>query len=131
MEPIYTTEIREIGPEVAEFLEGGYLILFQTGAPPELAEMSVTHEVSHMRPEPPEPGDILSIGENSFRITAVGDKAWQNIEELGHAIFVFNGFEEPEMPGQICLEEGGTASLTGSLQPGSRLQIKTGVEAAV
>jgi PTS system glucitol/sorbitol-specific IIA component len=84
-----------------------------------------------MRPEPPEPGDILSIGENSFRITAVGDKAWQNIEELGHAIFVFNGFEEPEMPGQICLEEGGTANLTGSLQPGSRLEIKTGVEAAV
>ena len=57
MEPIYATEVREIGPEVAEFLEEGYLILFQTGSPAELAEMAVLHEVDHMRPEPPEPGD--------------------------------------------------------------------------
>ena len=131
MEPIYATELREIGPEVAEFLEEGYLILFQMGVPAELAEMSVLHEVSHMRPEPPEPGDVLSIGESRFRITSVGTKAWQNVGELGHAVFVFNGAPEPEMPGQICLEEAGTESLAGSLRPGARLEIKAGVEATV
>ena len=35
-EPIYLTEVTEIGPEVAEFLEAGLLILFEAGAPPEL-----------------------------------------------------------------------------------------------
>lgn len=123
--------MREVGPEVAEFLEAKYLILFQMGAPPELAEMAVLHEVVHMRPEPPEPGDMLSIGDRGFRITAVGTKAWQNVEELGHAVFVFDGAQEPEMPGQICLEEGGTEGLAEALQPGTRLEIKTGVEATV
>ena len=131
MEPIYVTEVREIGPEVPDFLAEGYLILFQTGVPPELAEMAVLHEASHMRPQPPEPGDVLAIGENRFRITAVGTKAWKNVEELGHAVFVFNGAAEPEVPGQICLEEGGTEELVGSLQPGARLEIKAGVEATV
>ena len=131
MEPIYVTELREIGPEVAEFLEEGYLILFQMGVPPELAEMSVLHEVGHMRPEQPEPGDVLSIGASQFRITAVGTKAWQNVRELGHAVFVFNGAQEPEMPGQICLEEGGAEGIAGALQPGARLEIKAGVEAPV
>lgn len=131
MEPIYVTEVREIGPEVAEFLQEGYLILFQMGVPSELAELAVLHEASHMRPEPPEPGDVLAIGESRFRITAVGTKAWQNVGELGHAVFVFNGAQEPEMPGQICLEEGGTENLAGSLQPGTRLEIKAGVEAPV
>lgn len=131
MEPIYATEIRDIGPEVAEFLEEGYLILFQMGVPSELAEMSVLHEASHMRPEPPDRGDVLSIGETRFRITAVGTKAWQNVGEIGHAVFVFNGAPEPEMPGQICLEEAGAENLLGSLRPGARLEIKAGVEATV
>jgi len=131
LEPIYETEVREVGPEVAEFLGMKYLILFQMGAPPELAEMAVLHEVAYMRPEPPEPGDVLSIGDRGFRITAVGTKAWQNVEELGHAVFVFDGAQEPEMPGQICLEEGGTEGLAEALQPGTRLEIKTGVEATV
>lgn len=131
MEPIYVTELREIGPEVADFLQEDYLILFQMGVPAELAEMAVLHEVGHMRPEPPEPGDVLAIGGRQFRITAVGTKAWQNVEELGHAVFVFNGLQEPEMPGQICLEQGGTEDLAGVLQPGTRLEIKAGVEAAV
>ena len=131
MEPIYVTELREIGPEVAEFLEEGYLILFQMGVPAELAEMAVLHEVGHMRPEQPEPGDVLSIGQSQFRITAVGTKAWQNVGELGHAVFVFNGAGEPEMPGQICLEEAGAEDLAAALQPGNRLEIKAGVEATV
>ena len=131
MEPIYVTELREIGPEVADFLQEGYLILFQMGVPPELAEMAVLHEVDHMRPKQPEPGDVLAIGESQYRITAVGTKAWQNVRELGHAVFVFNGAAEPEMPGQICLEEGGIENLAGTLQPGARLEIKAGVEAPV
>ena len=131
LQPIYVTEVREIGPEVPEFLEGKYLVLFQMGVPEELAEMAVLHEASHMRPEAPEPGDVLAVGGSRFRITAVGAKAWQNVGELGHAVFVFNGAREPEMPGQICLEDTGTEELAEKLQPGARLEIEAGADAAL
>ena len=124
MEPIYRTEIKEIGAEVEAFLEEKYLILFEVGAPPELAEMAVLHDRSHMREEPPVAGDVLSIGDRDFRMTAVGEKAWKNIRDLGHAVFVFNGAKEVEMPGQVCLEEAGAEDLSEIVRPGARLEMK-------
>lgn len=126
MEPIYATEIKEVGPEVADFLETGLLVLFEVGAPPELAEMSALHSVSHMRPEPPAAGDVLDIGGHEFRITAVGEKAWKNVADLGHAVFVFNGEGEAEMPGQICLQSEGVERLPGAVRPGARVEIRVG-----
>ena len=126
MEPIYRTEIKEIGAEVEAFLEEKYLILFEVGAPPELAEMAVLHDRSHMREEPPVAGDVLSIGDRDFRMTAVGEKAWKNIRDLGHAVFVFNGAKEVEMPGQVCLEEAGAEDLSEIVRPGARLEMKVG-----
>ncbi len=126
LEPIYLTEVTEIGPEVAEFLESGLLILFQAGAPPELAEIAVLHEPISRRDDPPEAGDVLAIGSREFRITAVGSKAWQNIQELGHAVFKFTGSEEAELPGEIHLEEQGAEDLGEIVRPGVRMEIKTG-----
>jgi glucitol/sorbitol PTS system EIIA component len=126
-EPIYLTEVTEIGPEVAEFLEAGLLILFEAGAPPELAEIAVLHQpISGPREDPPEAGDILVIGSREFRITAVGYKAWQNIHDLGHAVFKFSGLEEAELPGEIYLEARGAEDLDDLVQPGARVEIRTG-----
>ncbi len=122
MATIYLTEITEIGPEVPEFIEVGYLILFQAGAPPELAEMSVLHEPESPRDAPPETGDILAIGAKELRITAVGERAWNNVRELGHVVFKFNGLDETELPGEIYVEE--TDALSELVQPGARLEIK-------
>ena len=44
MTVLYETTIKEIGPEAADLLEGGVLILFRVGAPRELAEVAVLHE---------------------------------------------------------------------------------------
>jgi glucitol/sorbitol PTS system EIIA component len=129
LEPIYLTEVKEIGPEVAEFLEVGLLILFETGVPPELAEIAVLHEPIARREDPPEVGDVVAIGPSEFRITAVGEKAWKNIEDLGHAVFKFSGSEEVELPGEIYLEEAGAESLNELVQPGVRFEIKVGAEA--
>ena len=126
-EPIYLTEVTEIGPEVAEFLESGLLILFQAGAPPELAEIAVLHEpISGPRDDPPEPGDVLVIGLREFLITAIGSKAWQNIKDLGHAVFKFSGSREAELPGEINLEERGAEDLGEIIQPGVRVEIRAG-----
>ncbi len=126
MEPIYRTEIKEIGPEVPEFLEMGLLITFAVGAPPELAEMSVLHEPTHRRDKAPEPGDVLAIGPLEFRITAIGEKAWKNVMDLGHAVFAFNGATEVELPGQIYVEPQGAESLKEEIRPGARIEIRTG-----
>ncbi len=130
MEPIYQTEIKEIGPEVPEFLDMGLLITFAVGAPPELAEMSVLHEPSHRRERAPEPGDVLAIGPLEFRITAIGEKAWKNVMDLGHAVFAFNGATEVELPGQIYVEPHGAELLSQEIRPGARLEIRAGARSA-
>jgi len=126
-ESIYLTEVTESGPVVAEFLEAGLLILFEAGAPPELAEIAVLHApISGPREDPPEAGDILAIGSREFRITAIGYKAWQNILDLGHAVFKFSGFEEAELPGEIHLEARGAEELDEAIRPGIRVEIRSG-----
>lgn len=124
MESIYLTEITELGPEVPDFLGEGLLVLFQAGAPPELAEMSVLHEPSSVREEPPEVGDTLAIGDREFRITAIGSKAWPNMQDLGHAVFKFNGLGEVELPGEIYLEEAGEEELSELVRPGVLVELK-------
>ena len=132
MEPIYLTEVKEIGPEVAEFLEAGLLILFQTGAPPELAEIAVLHDPTSLREDPPAPGDVLEIEGQQFRITAIGYKAWQNVRELGHAVFKFDGSPEAELVDDTStlhnfhLEGPGVERLGEVVRPGARLEIKVG-----
>jgi glucitol/sorbitol PTS system EIIA component len=131
MEPIYRTEVKWIGPEVAEFLETGLLILFEMGAPPELAEIAVLHDPTTRREDAPEPGDVLDIEGQEFRITAVGYKAWQNIQELGHAVFKFDGSPEAELPGQIHLQGQGAEKLGEMVRPGARMEIRAGSNAAM
>jgi len=120
------TEVTNVGPEVEELLEeAGTLVLFEEGAPPELAEMSVLHEHSESREDPPEVGDMMVIDGREFRITAVGDSAWKNMLKLGHASFKFNGAEEVELPGEICLEESESGDIGESIRPGVRLEIRS------
>ncbi|HZA46522.1 MAG TPA: PTS glucitol/sorbitol transporter subunit IIA [Rubrobacter sp.] len=126
MGAIYMTEVTNVGPEVEELLEeAGTLVLFEEGAPPELAEMSVLHLRSESREDPPEVGDMMVIDGREFRITAVGDSAWKNMLKLGHASFKFNGAEEVELPGEICLEEPGSGDIGESIRPGVRLEIRS------
>ena len=59
----YKTVISAIGEEVQALLEGGVLILYSDGAPPELAEVSVLHRVEQASRDVPRIGSILRIGD--------------------------------------------------------------------
>lgn len=57
MKTHYRTALTAVGPDVPDLLDGGILILFADGAPPELAEVSVLHRVAEgPSTEAPRPG---------------------------------------------------------------------------
>ena len=96
----YRTVISSIGEEVQSLLEGGVLILYADGAPPELAEVSVLHRVQEASRDVPRIGSVLRIGEDSAVVTAVGSSAWNKVSELGHVVINFNGSQTAERPGE-------------------------------
>ena len=123
MTTLYSTTISAVGEEAGDLLDQGVLILFADGAPPELAEVSVLHAVAQEATLPPTHGDALRIGEESFRITAVGDTAWQKVAEMGHVVFSFNGADSAERPGEICIEPVPADRLRALLRPGATLAV--------
>ncbi len=121
---LYRTEIEAIGPDVDDMLDGGVLILFASGSPPELAEVSVTHDVIESSDTPPSPGGELHIGDEHFLITAVGETAWEKVRSMGHVVFSFNGAESAERPGEICVEHSDAARVRALLQPGATIEVR-------
>ncbi|GAB1583087.1 MULTISPECIES: PTS glucitol/sorbitol transporter subunit IIA [Phyllobacteriaceae] len=103
MSVLLKTRITAIGPEVADLAEGGVVILFADGAPPELAEVSILHAVEDGPSDAvPAVGTPIRIGDLSAEITAIGDYAWQKVRDIGHVVINFNGATEVERPGEIA-----------------------------
>lgn len=100
----YEMHVVEIGPLVSEFINARILVFFKYGAPPELAEFSILHQPSEFFEEVC-PGDYILIGNEQYRVTAVGSVANDNIRALGHLIMKCNGKTSAELPGDICVEE--------------------------
>jgi glucitol/sorbitol PTS system EIIA component len=119
----YRTVISEVGPEVRDLLEGGVLILYADGAPPELAEVSVLHRVEHAHAEAPRAGSQLRIGEVSALVTAVGPTAWHKVNEMGHVVINFNGSGTAERPGEICTQSVDAAALLACMRSGTVIEI--------
>lgn len=103
MTVLLRTRVTAVGPEVADLAEGGVVILFADGSPPELAEVSVLHRGEQAASDiVPPVGASIAIGPVSATITAVGDTAWSKVREIGHVVLSFNGAAEAERPGEIC-----------------------------
>ena len=100
----YKATITAIGPYVSEFVDHNILVLFGQNAPEELAEFTVLHDGTMLN-APLTIGDLVYVGDESVKILAVGDVANANLENLGHLVLKFNGENEPEMPGDVCVEK--------------------------
>jgi PTS system glucitol/sorbitol-specific IIA component len=120
---LYRTVITTIGPDVADLAEGGVVILFAEGAPPELAEVAVLHRAEGEVGAAPRPGDVLRIGGREFSITAIGETAWKMVADMGHVVFNFSGVVSPDRPGEICLEATEGADVLPLLVPGAAIEI--------
>lgn len=100
---IFESVVTGIGEAATEFFQAGMIVLFGNESPPELQEIAVIHGPARCDGVV-RPGHLLCMAGRSYRITAVGSVAQQNLEELGHAVIKFNGREQPELPGDLCVE---------------------------
>ena len=120
----FETTITDVADEARELVEGGVLILFAEGAPPELAEVSVLHRV--MTPPtatPPAVGARFAVAGLSTEITAIGDYAWRKIEEIGHVVINFNGEGTAPRPGEISVKPVDLVALSAALAPGASITV--------
>lgn len=118
---LYATTVNAVGSEVPELMEAGVLILFGAGAPPELAEISVVHDVEEASGSAPKPGDAVLIGPHRLSVTAIGESAWGKLVELGHVALTFNAAATPDKPGEICVAGAEPEEVLSALKPGTRI----------
>lgn len=120
----FKTRVTAVGPEVADLAEGGVVILFADGAPPELAEVSILHSVDGEPSDTIPPlGSVIQIGDISAKITGIGEYAWQKIKDIGHVVITFNGASKVERPGEICASEIAADRLVSALKVGTVITI--------
>ena len=117
----YQATITAIGPYVAEFIDHNILVLFGDQAPEELAEFSIIHDGKDMQGTLIV-GDKVYLGDDRFTVLAVGEAANNNLKNLGHLILKFNGESEPEMPGDVCVEN----KPLPEIEPGLMIRIEEG-----
>jgi PTS system glucitol/sorbitol-specific IIA component len=122
----FRTVVTQVSKEALELVEGGILILFADGAPPELAEVSVLHRVkTKPTAEPPAVGAELKIGGMSTKVTAVGEFAWQKIDDMGHAVINFDGAAAAPRQGEISVAPVDLTALAAVLQPGIEISLQS------
>jgi len=118
------TTVTAVGPDVPDLLEGGVLILFADGAPPELAEVSVLHAVVEgPSDEAPPVGTPIRVGQVLANITGIGPLAWGKVRDIGHVVINFNGEAEPARPGEITATATEGTELAAALQNGAEIVI--------
>ncbi|GIO26936.1 PTS glucitol/sorbitol transporter subunit IIA [Ornithinibacillus bavariensis] len=103
----------EIGEEALFMFEESMMILFNDTVPADLKGISVIHDNRNITEEI-KAGDEMVIGNESFKILFVGDKANETLQELGHATINFNGETSSELPGTICTEKKAIPEITGN-----------------
>ena len=96
----YTTRIIEVGPDAEDFLEENMAITFAGDAPEALRSYCYIIEKAELEGGLAV-GQEVRIGDQHWTITAIGNVAETNLENLGHVTLVFDGAPEPRLPGAV------------------------------
>lgn len=97
---IYQTTFTKIGNFARDALEEGMLITFKQGAPADLEDYCFIHSHGALQEEF-EAGDVAEFDGAEYIITAVGDVANDNLRDLGHVTWRFDGADVAEYPGTV------------------------------
>ncbi|MCH3997242.1 PTS sorbitol transporter subunit IIA [Lactobacillus amylovorus] len=101
----YSTKVVDIGAEAQDFKAVNMLIFFGDEAPDLLKSSCFIINVEPLDKDI-EVGQTLQIGEDTYKITAVGNEVSRNLGNLGHMAVKFTGETEAGMPGSIYVEKG-------------------------
>lgn len=101
---IYESKVLEIGEDVEAFLEEKLVVLFNESVPEDLKSVAIVHEDKKMNGKV-EVGNFFILGNESFKILAVGDKANETLDDLGHCTIKFAEPSEEDLPGMIIVED--------------------------
>lgn len=98
----YRTTVVEVGPEAKDMFDGGVVILFGEPLPEALAEVSVVHRPSQtLQGHAIAVGDMVFVGAQELTITAVGELAAKNLDDLGHVVLYVNQPDQKLLPGAV------------------------------
>lgn len=101
---IFETRVNGYGENAAAFKEENMVVLFGNNAPADLADFCYIINVNPINGEI-EVGDILSLDNTEYAITAVGNVVKMNLTNLGHITINFNGEIEAEVSGTLYVEK--------------------------
>lgn len=101
---VFTTTVLSIGSEAELFKKKKMVILFGKDAPDVLADYCYNIEI-HPVKEEIKVNQTLIIGEQKYRITAVGSVVLTNLDTLGHITIKFDGSTVPELAGTLYVED--------------------------
>ena len=101
----YQTKVTEIGSMVQELAsDGNLIIIFNDDVKdPDLKDISIAHTVAELA-EDIVAGDVLTIGDKKFNVTAVGNTALKTLKDLGHCTIKFDGDSNANLPGEIHVD---------------------------
>lgn len=104
MTKLYESTVVELGVEAEIFFAEKMIVIFNDTVPQEFKDIAIIHKPATFHGDVQE-GDLLVLGNESFKVTFVGGKANETLKDLGHCTISFNGENFAELPGTICVED--------------------------
>ena len=104
MKVIYDNAVKGTGAFVDAFKDEKMFILFGDNAPDELKDYTYHVDVNPINGTI-QPGQYLIVGDQEYRIIAVGTEAPVTLAGLGHCTIRFSNEETVDMPGSIHVED--------------------------
>jgi glucitol/sorbitol PTS system EIIA component len=86
----YESTVLRAGDEAEIMIEGGVVILYADPIPDALESVSVVHNPGRGPDREIRVGDVFVLGEHRVEVTAVGDRADENLRTLGHIVVYVN-----------------------------------------
>lgn len=90
MQAYYESTVLRSGAEAALMIEGGVVILYADPIPDALESVSVVHDAQGAPAREIRVGDEFVLGEHRVELTAVGERADENLRTLGHIVVYVN-----------------------------------------
>ncbi len=98
---LWSAKVVSVGRDAHEMLAAGILILFADPVPEALTDVSVVHSGAKTPTRPVAVGDLFDFADQRYTLDEVGQRAHQNLVELGHLVIYVNQPDQQLLPGAI------------------------------